>query len=276
MSRTGPILVVLVVATLAVSVLHTFDGVPPAAGSDAARLAAIEARLERIEALVREGRDDARRAVRAGGDARRVGLSSAAPGRDGASGASAVASGGPASAGGGVFDAQALETAVAERLEKVLARRDAEQAHRSEDGQWKPPMDSLTLSLELNEEQESVLHDVFDRARDEALALLKTRRNDGGSLLDDFVDALAEGKDLGAAEGALFVQLASSKAPGRNQTYLAILAESGKRIGDDVASRLTPAQAARFREMNVDVFDVKTGYDPLGDYVRQRLEDAAD
>jgi hypothetical protein len=230
------------------------------------RLDAMDQRLQRLESLVSDTREEARRATRAA-SARRATTSPPD--------AQTVGAGGGA-AGDPRIPPTVLEEVVAESVQRTVERQmermAAENRHRGGDGKWKPPLDEMAGVLDLTTSQQESLKGIFDAARDEAFVLLQTKRPDGGNLVDDFVADLKKSEDAGKAWGRLFVALTTKKVPGTNRTYLAALGESEQRIRGLVISQLDEAQARRFKSLNVDVFDVKTGHDPLGDYVRTALE----
>jgi len=268
-----PLYVLVVLTLLATLTVAVRQGGGIAAPDDGARLAAIERRLDRMEGLVREARDEARRAA---AGARRVDVR-ALPSADAAVSAADTGDGTDTTA---AMADDTLEQAVAERVgkqvEAQLERHAAERRNRADDGRWKPPIDDVRLVLDLTPQQEDELRAAFDAARDEAYTLLTTQRADGGNLVDDFAEDLRRSEEPGRAWGRLFSRLASENVPGGSRTYLAVLASSAERIRDQIAGRLTPDQARRFRALNIDVFDVKTGHDPVGDHVRERLEQGRD
>ncbi len=169
-----------------------------------------------------------------------------------------------------------LEEAVAARVERTLEDKMEQMAARARfrgaDGQWKPPIEAVTRELDLNEQQESSLRDVFDRARDEAFALLDERDVNDVSILQRFADDIRESGDIGASTGRFFVRLASENVPGRDQTHLQALEELGSQVKERAGAHLDDRQRQEMEALNLDVFDVKTGYDPIGDYIRQRME----
>lgn len=265
--KSGPVLIALVVLTLGISVFTLATRPDPTAPNwgapsdgDAEALARIDDRLSRIEkrldTLSRTARERpvTRVGSNAGGAA--AGDPAVEPGATSAGDAAAVA---------------AIEEAVTARVEETLTRMSERQQFRNDDGEWQPPIDVLSRSLELTEAQSEALTGVFDGARDEAFALLRTEYPDGSSVLGDLADDLVSGKGEEAAVTRLFVRLTTEEVPGRNQTYMDALGEAGERIREQATRHMTPAQAAEFEKLRVDVFDVDTGYDPIEQYVLERM-----
>ncbi len=181
-------------------------------------------------------------------------------------------------AGTAAIDASAaakLEEALAERLEKTLDKKMDQFAARSQnrgaDGKWKPQMDALSTELELDVGQSAEATRIFDAAKDEVYVLLKTVRLDGGSLLDDFAEDLRDG-DPGEATKTFFSRIFTEKLPGTDRTYLTEVMEITEEVNGALGEHLTEAQMGKLQRLNVDVLDVKTGYDPIGDYIRAKFQ----
>jgi len=150
-----------------------------------------------------------------------------------------------------------------------MAARDRE---RGEDGKWKAPIDDLTKELKLTDAQKTDAARIFDHSRDEAFALLKTQRLDGGSILDDYASALKSGADAQETTKQLFTRILTERVPGSDQTYLAEFIAMHQSVEEQLGSKLDAAQMKRLRSLRVDLLDVKTGYDPVGDYVRAKVQ----
>ncbi len=272
--KTETVLIVMVGLTLAVTVYAAANqgtAVVGGAGGDGARLAAIEERLATIERITDQTRDDVRRAARTAGPRRAATSAAFRP----------VAAAGAAPGGGAQNTlasdelrqvvADSIKNTVAEQMERIAA----EKRNRGADGKWKPPIDEMATALELTEAQRTSLELIFDGARDESFALLRTERPDGGNLLDDFARDLRESEDPKQPWVRFFGALTTKQVPGRNQTYFEAFGEAETRIRERVNANLDARQVRRFDSLNVDVFDVKTGYDPVGVYVMEALGDGA-
>ena len=266
--KSGPVLIVLMVLTLGVSVFTLATRPDPAAPNwgapsdgDAEALARIDDRLDRIERRL-ESLSKTARARPAPQLGSNVGGRAAAAGEEADSGGTSA---------GDAAAVAAIEDAVTARVEETLTRMSERQQYRNDDGEWQPPIDVLGRALELTEAQSEALAKVFDGARDEAFALLLTEQPNGSSVLADLANDLASGKGEEAAVTRLFVRLTTEEIPGRNQTYMAALGEAGERIREQAVRHMTPAQAAEFEKLRVDVFDVDTGYDPIEQYIIERM-----
>jgi hypothetical protein len=166
-----------------------------------------------------------------------------------------------------------LEDVLAERVEKkvaekmdALAARDRE---RGEDGKWKAPIDDLAKEIGLSDAQKAEAKRVFEHSRDEVFALVRTMRLDGGTLLDDYAGALKGGAD---ATRHFFQRILTERVPGGDQTYLAEFIAIGQDVEDQLGRQLDKDQMRKLKSLRVDLLDVKTGYDPVGDYVRAKLQ----
>jgi hypothetical protein len=234
------------------------------------KLAAAEARAEAAESMKSQVREMETRLGRRLDDLdRRVAVSRTAPGAaaapvDGRVEAAAADAGKP------------FEEIVAERVEKKLAERmeaiAGRDKERGEDGKWKAPIDELAAELKLTDAQKTEAKRIFDAAHDESYLLLKAQRLDGGSLLDDLVASLKGGTELPEAVRQLFSRIVTEKVPGTDRTYLAEYVTLEKGVQDQLASRLDKDQMKRLATLRVSILEVKTGHDPVGDYVRARLQ----
>ena len=97
-------------------------------------------------------------------------------------------------------------------------------------------------------------------------------RLDGGSLLDDFAAALKDGQDAPAATRAFFQRIFTDKVPGTDRTYLTELLELKEGVRTELGKQLSAEQVRKLDALRVDLLDVKTGHDPVGDYVRSRVQ----
>ena len=234
------------------------------------RLDAAEKRADAVEALrgdVRKLREALDRGV--ADVAHRVNAAAASAGTSpGSAAGSAAAADTPG--------APRLEDVVADRVEKKisekmesLAARDRE---RGDDGKWKAPIDELSSELKLNESQKAEAKRIFDRSRDDVFALVKTMRLDGGCILDDYAATLKSGADPGESTRQFIQRLFTERVPGSDRTYLAEFITIGQDVEEQLGRQFDKEQMRRFKALRVDLLDVKTGYDPVGDYVRAKLQ----
>ncbi len=158
---------------------------------------------------------------------------------------------------------------VGERMKKL---EEDSARERNKGGEWKAPMGELAQELELTEAQQAEARKVFDGGRDEVYALVKTMRLDGGSLLDDFVEDLRDGGDPEESGKELFRRIFTEDVPGSDRTYLVEVLAIREQVEKDLSQHLNEKQMRKLKELNVDLTDVKTGYDPVGDYVQAKLQ----
>ncbi len=269
-SSTVSIVISAVTLCLVAVVAARTSGAATGSGDDvAARLAAIEKRLDAVDELRAEIRGIAERAEkRASAADRRVAPPlPAVP-------AAAPPAGRAADPAVAKDDAGALADAVVEKIEQRMNEKAAKVAGReySEDGRWKAPIDELAAELSLDDTAKAEAKRIFDGVKDRGYALLKVQRLDGGTLLDDFVAALKNGPDAETATREFFKRIVSERVPGTDDTYLAGFLEIGMDADRELASKLDRATMTKLRALRIDYLDVKTGYDPTGDYVRARLQ----
>ena len=83
---------------------------------------------------------------------------------------------------------------------------------------------------------------------------------------------IAESGDFEGATKRFIGRITTDRLPGTDRTYLSAFGELEQRIRNEAEAQLDEEGKRRFRELNVDVLEVQTGYDPIGDYIRARLE----
>lgn len=138
-------------------------------------------------------------------------------------------------------------------------------------GQWKAPMDKLIEKLALTDAEANAANDVFNAGKEEALALLKRQRSDGGSLIDDLVDDIRAGEKQPAKK--LFKRIFTEKVPGEDTTYMAAFGTLSDKVKAELGEQLSPSHLETLNSLNVAVLEVDTGHDPTREYVRARLEE---
>lgn len=173
-------------------------------------------------------------------------------------------------------DGRPMEDVIAERVEaridEQMARIASQRKNRSIGGEWKPSMEELDGELDLTEAQQEQMNQIFDAAHDEVYVLLKTQRLDGSSLLDDFVADLKTGEDASGATKRFFQRLLEDKVPGTDRTYLTDLIGLRGEVERQLGDHLDESQVTKLSTLNVDLLGVRTGHDPVKDYVESRLQ----
>lgn len=168
--------------------------------------------------------------------------------------------------------ARAIEGRVEGRLRERIDTLAARQEARNEWGEWEPPMDELAGELQLGDAQAEAATEIFNDAHDDMFQLMKTRRADGGSLLDDFAAELRAGKDVEQASRTLVERLLSERIPGMDRTYLEDIMAMRKVVLDNLREHLDEAQMRELETLRIDPLNVKTGHDPTREYVESQLE----
>ena len=69
----------------------------------------------------------------------------------------------------------------------------------------------------------------------------------------------------------LFGRLSNEKIPGSDSTYMARLAEVNAEIDRELSEVMSAEQHQRMHDLQVELLEVKTGYDPFGAFVVERL-----
>lgn len=187
------------------------------------------------------------------------------------SGEAAAVAAGAATAGLGEAGAAG---GIPEVLEKLAAMEKKLERHGNKGDQWKPTTEELTRELAMTPDQESTVVRAANAAKDQLMELARIPRADGGLFLDDIGDAyresLANPAGGQARFGALLMRLMAEKVPGRETTYFSELMTISAETHRTFQTSLSPQQYADLQGRNVDVFGIKTGYDPIGDYVAAR------
>lgn len=246
-----------------------------------ARLAALEQQTAAVQAMQRELRDSIarvdRRVATIASRSHDVGSSAVAAGGS----AGGAESGDPADDGGGVSpvredalgaeSANAVGDAVASRIERRIEAIAARERARGGDGKWKAPIDELSNELEIDAAKKAEVVQVLDAGRDRVCEVLLARRADGTSILDDYAGALRAGADAGTTTQAFFKRIVAEKVPESDETYFAAIMKVHEGVERDLATRLDATRMEKLRALRVDLLDVKTGHDPVGDAVRERL-----
>lgn len=154
---------------------------------------------------------------------------------------------------------------VQSQLDAKLDRMASRQQNRNMGGEWKAPIDELAAELGLDDRQKESARIVFDQARDQVFDILKTKRDDGGSLLDDLAEGLKAGDP--DAFGAFMGRMFTEKVPGTEVTYLGEFMALTEQVKGDLSSHFDSQQLKKLETLNVAVLEVETGYDPVGDYL---------
>lgn len=155
-------------------------------------------------------------------------------------------------------------------LESLIDKKVEEKvkAQKSPDGK-KPPLSEVTRDAGIDPVTQSKMAQVLNAAKDEAFALLRSPRLDGGNFVDDFVSAMTAEKPEETA-GKVWLRLFSEKIPGTEETYVARVMTLQKSVNDSLKTMLTPQQYESYEHMALDPLQIQTGYDPFAEYFLQK------
>ena len=221
----------------------------------AARLDALDARMERLESSGRRADEPAREeATLVGSDTARTGPREAAT--------SDLRSARPPSP---LSDPQAAAEAgvpvgnLAELVDEAVARK-ASQLRVMQTNK-KPSIDLFTETIGLTEDQRREVEDAVVGSQHEIQALLETPAADGTVLLDELVEVFADGMAHPGEDPArgqkFFGRLLTETVPGTNATY-AMQAEAIKaRLRDAFRRALDEKQYAAFEAWQMDPTEIQ-------------------
>jgi hypothetical protein len=279
-----------VTAYVAANLPAVGDGAAGAASGEAlaARLDELDKRAAATNTAIAELKDSlarierklSRAATRASADGDAAGGASSADGvlatgPDGTSGPDGAARAAADGTTPPAVDPAALGAAgdaVAERLERRIEAVARRERARGADGKWHAPIDELSKELGAEEALRGEMVRVFDGGKDRVCDILLTRRGDGLSLVDDYAKALRDSGDAAGSTQTLFKRILEEKVPGTDETYFVAITRVQEGMERDLARHLGDARMEKFRALSVDLLDVKTGHDPVGDAVRERLK----
>lgn len=168
-------------------------------------------------------------------------------------------------------EAPASPAATAEDIRRIVDEK-VEEKIRARDGaaggDRKVPLHDLAKELGLEPGLQPPIAEIANAAKREIFDLLRTPRPDGTSLADELLDAFLSG-DAPLVQKT-FLKVLTEKVPGRATTYLEETARIQERGYRGLEQAMGPDAYARFRHMNVHPENIETGFDPWGEYLRQR------
>jgi hypothetical protein len=167
-----------------------------------------------------------------------------------------------AAAPSGSMNEERLKGLVDERIEKKLEGFEGSKDDR------KMPLETLSEKLKLDPVTRQRVAEIADATKKEIFNLLLEPRPDGTTLADEIIEAYLSGDPEAVRKG--FVKLLTEKIPRTDSTYLAGIAEIQQRGREDLARVMTPEAYERYLGMNVHPENIQTGYEPWGEYARQK------
>ncbi len=130
-----------------------------------------------------------------------------------------------------------------------------------------PSMQDLSKQLGLSGFQEKEVSELINGSKTKAMEIASTPRPDGTTILDDISNALLH-SDKPAQEGMkVLIRMYVEKVPGTNETYYDSLKRIQSETEGEIGTVLTEDQYGSFKGMDVNVYGVGTGYNPLLEYL---------
>jgi hypothetical protein len=152
--------------------------------------------------------------------------------------------------------------------EKVDEKIKAREEKQGQEGDRKIPLHDMAKELSLDPAQQPRVAEVANAAKKEIFDLLRTPRPDGTSMADELLDAFLSGDTPRVQK--TFLKILSDKIPGTEMTYLEGTARIQEKGYQGLEQVMGADAYARFRHMNVRPENIETGFDPWGEYLRQR------
>ncbi len=134
-----------------------------------------------------------------------------------------------------------------------------------------PTMQTLSEKLGMTPFQEQKTKEIFDRAKYDAFGIVNTPREDGTSLLDEVTDVMLHSQNPRQDGTRVMMKLFYENVPGTDETYFQKLKQLQTDTQDGVTGVMDESQAATYNSMDVNVFGVQTGYNPLADYFKSYI-----
>jgi hypothetical protein len=172
----------------------------------------------------------------------------------------------------------ALATTVTEEdIRKIVDERfeekKADVAARKNEGGFggddrKMPLHDMSKELALDPETQRRVGEIANRTKKEIFDVLKTPRADGTEMAADLIGAFLSGD--AEKTKAVFGRLFTEKVPGGDQTYLVAVTGIQDRARQQLRGTMGDALYGRWEHMNVRPENIETGWDPWGDYVKEK------
>jgi hypothetical protein len=152
--------------------------------------------------------------------------------------------------------------------EKLQARGDARKGAGPIGGDRKMALHDMAKELALDPKVQARVAEVANTAKKEIFEIIKTPRPDGTNVADELIDVMLKG-DPAAAQQFL-KRLLVEKIPGTQTTYVAGVGAVQDRAREFLSAAMGPDAYGRFEHMNLKPENIETGFDPLGEYFKQR------
>lgn len=186
--------------------------------------------------------------------------------------AKVVAASPSASSPNGAPAAALPEEEIRRIVDARLEERKADPAEKKAEGfggdDRKMPLHDMSKELALDPETQRRVGEIANRAKREIFDVLKTPRADGTEMAGDLIGAFLSGDAEKTKQ--VFGRLFTEKVPGSDQTYLASVTGIQERAKQQLRGTMGDALYGRFEHMNVRPENIETGWDPWGEYVKEK------
>jgi hypothetical protein len=135
-------------------------------------------------------------------------------------------------------------------------------------GDRKLPLHDLGKELALDPQTQAQVEAVVNACKKDIFALIRTPRPDGTDFAGDVVTAFLSGEPAKAQ--SVFARLFTEKVPGTDQTYAAGVAGIQDRARTSLQGTMGDAVYTQYRRMGVNPENIETGFDPWGEYVKEK------
>jgi hypothetical protein len=152
--------------------------------------------------------------------------------------------------------------------EKLQARGEPKKGPGPAGGDRKMALHDMAKELGLDPKVQGQVAEIANTAKREIFEILKMPRADGTNVADELIDVLLKGDQAGAQQ--LFQRLVTEKIPGTQTSYLAGVGAAQDRARGLLAAAMGPDAYGQFEHMSVHPENIETGYDPMGEYFKQR------
>jgi hypothetical protein len=178
----------------------------------------------------------------------------------------------PAPKPGALPAAPVTEEDIRKIVDERLAEKDTEPvtAAKGQGGgdDRKMPLHDMAKELALDPETQRRVGEIANRAKKEIFEILKTPRADGTEMAADLMSAFLSGDSQKTT--AVFQRLFTEKVPGGDLTYLAVVSGVQDRAKQQLKGTMGDVLYGRYEHMNVRPENIETGWDPWGEYVKEK------
>ena len=162
-----------------------------------------------------------------------------------------------------------IQKIVDEKVEaKLQARGEAKKGLGGGGGDRKMALHDMAKELALDPKVQAQVAEIANTAKKEIFEIIRTARPDGTNVADELIDVMLKGDQAGAQQ--LFQRLTTEKIPGTQTSYLAGVGAVQDRARQFLASAMGAESYGRFEHMSLKPENIETGFDPIGDYFKQR------